>query len=349
VFSGFRTDQPPFITQNNLTTTVPPNNVSYTITIPIDNRDVERRDATYWRDSSGLGHMVSSVTNAMNNPNMSWLSPTPPSTTSEHNVNIIQLPYAQTTNPPRTVVQPNIMDSNGNIAISVVTHSLNGAANPYTQAFPGIAIFIPETGELVFHDADIDNLSGLSIVTSINGVFAGEPNPRVYFQTIDTTTWPQTFYNQNDQNIQFEVGTNVRMTINTQARDVAPWKMFADLKNFINFVNNIDVESWDNQIEAEQFFREALYQKFTDMMSQLEGHNQTFATEFTALGSRMNRIDLITNRLDENEDTFTALMSDNENLDIIEVAMRLSAAESLFQASLQVGARIAQISLVNYI
>ena len=73
------------------------------------------------------------------------------------------------------------------------------------------------------------------------------------------------------------------------------------------------------------------------------------STEFTTLGSRMNRIEMIGDRLEENEDTFRALMSDNENVDYVEAMMRLTAAEAVFQAAMNVGARVAQLSLVNFV
>jgi len=85
------------------------------------------------------------------------------------------------------------------------------------------------------------------------------------------------------------------------------------------------------------------------MISSMERHIQHSSTEYTTLGSRMNRVELISNRLLENRDTFTELMSENENVDFIEVMMRFNAAEAIFQAAMQVGARIAQVSIVNFL
>jgi len=209
---------------------------------------------------------------------------------------------------------------------------------------------------------------GVNIQYSVQGLFMGELNPRVFFDTVDFN-WPVLDANgdptgqfqrfsQDNQDMRFELGTNTRMTINTQARNAYPWQLFADLRTFIDLVDRVQLGDFtamspeDRAVaEAEErtLFAEGLYQKFTNMITLLERHMQTSTTEFTALGSRMNRVDLIATRLDENEDTFMALMSQNENVDYIEALMRFNAAEAVMQAAMQVGARIAQVSLVNFI
>jgi len=212
------------------------------------------------------------------------------------------------------------------------------------------------------------NRPGINIQYTVQGIFQGELNPLVFFNTIDFNrpildangdpTGQYQLFSQDNQNMQFELGTNTRMTINTQAKDAYPWQLFADMRTFIELIDRIELGDFSGltpeqraAAEAEErvIFAEGLYQKFTNMISLLEGHIQTTTTEFTALGSRMNRVDLIANRLDENEDTFIALMSQNENVDYIEALMRFNAAEAVLQAAMQVGARIAQVSLVNFI
>lgn len=67
------------------------------------------------------------------------------------------------------------------------------------------------------------------------------------------------------------------------------------------------------------------------------------------LGARENRLDLTADRLSSDYDNFTALMSDNEDVDEAEAIMNLQNAENVYQASLSGGARIIQTSLLDFL
>ena len=67
------------------------------------------------------------------------------------------------------------------------------------------------------------------------------------------------------------------------------------------------------------------------------------------LGARMNRVDLSSNRLDDDFVNFTRLMSLNEDVDMAEAIMNLSNEMSVYQASLATSAKVIQQSLVDYL
>jgi flagellar hook-associated protein 3 FlgL len=69
----------------------------------------------------------------------------------------------------------------------------------------------------------------------------------------------------------------------------------------------------------------------------------------SGVGARMNRLELTTNRLDDDYVGFTKLMSQNEDVDIAEAVMHLKSEEAVYQASLATGAKVIQPSLVDYI
>ena len=71
--------------------------------------------------------------------------------------------------------------------------------------------------------------------------------------------------------------------------------------------------------------------------------------EQTDLGARMNRLDLISARLNQDEGSYMKLMSDNEDTDMMEAIMFKSNAEAVYQASLKAGASIIQMTLSNFI
>ncbi|MDP4093187.1 MAG: flagellar hook-associated protein FlgL [Bacillota bacterium] len=67
------------------------------------------------------------------------------------------------------------------------------------------------------------------------------------------------------------------------------------------------------------------------------------------IGARQNRLDLTSNRLDNNDTNFTKLMSDNEDVDMAATIMNLQNEENVYRASLSGGARIIQPSLVDFL
>ncbi len=69
----------------------------------------------------------------------------------------------------------------------------------------------------------------------------------------------------------------------------------------------------------------------------------------SGVGARMNRLELSGNRLDDDSVGFTKLMSQNEDVDIAEVAMNLMNENTVYQASLATGAKVIQPSLVDYL
>jgi len=63
----------------------------------------------------------------------------------------------------------------------------------------------------------------------------------------------------------------------------------------------------------------------------------------------MNRVDLTSDRLDDDNVNFTKLMSKNEDVDIAESIMNLMNEENVYRASLATGARVIQPSLVEFL
>jgi flagellar hook-associated protein 3 FlgL len=69
----------------------------------------------------------------------------------------------------------------------------------------------------------------------------------------------------------------------------------------------------------------------------------------TDSGTRSARLDLISNRLLSQKTTFEVLKSENEDVDIAEVAIKLTSAELSYNAALMATGKISQTSLMNYI
>lgn len=67
------------------------------------------------------------------------------------------------------------------------------------------------------------------------------------------------------------------------------------------------------------------------------------------VGARANRIDLMENRISDLNTNLTSLDSKTEDADIAETITNLKSDESVYQASLSVGAKVIQPSLLDYL
>ncbi|MBB6732259.1 flagellar hook-associated protein FlgL [Cohnella zeiphila] len=67
------------------------------------------------------------------------------------------------------------------------------------------------------------------------------------------------------------------------------------------------------------------------------------------VGAVTNRVDLISSRVDSLNTSFTSMLANTEDADIAELATNLQAGQNVYQASLSVGSRLMQQSLVDYL
>lgn len=86
-----------------------------------------------------------------------------------------------------------------------------------------------------------------------------------------------------------------------------------------------------------------------DSIEDLDGHINNVINERADLGARMNRLELVENRLGEQEITATRMMSENEDIDYEEVITDLISQESVHRAALSAGARIIQPTLIDFL
>ena len=340
-FSGFRTNEPPVFVQKN--------NRSYNITQTFTVDDIEKTKS-YQKLATGAP-----------------VGTDPPLV---FNTSILKLPYANVTDLTvggYAVIPANITDT-------------GGGYNPYdsTNIPPGTVVYIIETGELVFNESDAAAFSpaGLDISYTKTGFEAGELNPIVYFNcTYYPDSGPSIAYNMDTQDIAYELSVNTNVNINSLAKNIYTDKMYADLNNLCGLLERISLsnpkqltEKYSNplygfnlsgdmlaqtvnrQVAAEKaILSDVLHDRFNNMLYICDRHIANISREQTDLGARMNRLDFISTRLDQDEGSYKKLMSDNEDTDMMESIMYKSNAEAVYQASLKAGAGIIQMTLSNFI
>ena len=98
-----------------------------------------------------------------------------------------------------------------------------------------------------------------------------------------------------------------------------------------------------------QRFMDVMHTAFTSILARHDDHTATMLRENTTLGSRLTRLEMTRERLETNRLSLTALMSENEDVDYLEVIMQMTAMEAVYSASMMAGSRIQQMTLADFI
>jgi len=180
-----------------------------------------------------------------------------------------------------------------------------------------------EAEQLQEHLIDIAN-------TNVNGKYI--------FNGTNTDTAPIT-KNENGEiqvehntgAVMIEVAHGTKLQVNVEGESIFPEDLFGDVKNFIEALESGNQEGMDQSIGV------------------LDENINRIIDERADLGARMNRLELVENRLSEQETIATKTMSDNEDIDFEEVITNLITQESLHRAALSAGSRIIQPSLIDFL
>ena len=85
------------------------------------------------------------------------------------------------------------------------------------------------------------------------------------------------------------------------------------------------------------------------ILGKIDIHLDRVLTAAGEIGGKTNRIEFISNRLEENKLTYTSLLSKVQDVDMAESIMFFKNLENVYRASLSVGSKVIQPSLVDFI
>jgi len=332
LFSGFRTDQPGTILRDD------PNLRFEDITQHFTSRNVENIHAIQ-RFEVGAEPVITEAS-------------------------VLKLPFTHIENVRVSV--------NGGAQIAATPRSIDDV-DAYRPG-PGEIFYIVETGEIVL-GSNFASADTFDVQYDKEGFNRGDLNPIVYFTVTDPSTTPPRTFSMEGQHIEYEFGIGTRFPINSLAKDVVSAHLVADLRSFVSTVLGAEVsersdimarlaadpdnadktqaelsQMADAQIaREEQMIMTALQSKFSNMIEIVQNHTSAVSRHQTDLGARMSRLDLVRDRLERDEMSLERVLSQNEDADLVEVAMRLSNAEAIYQASLMAGINMVQLSLANFL
>ncbi|EMI09504.1 flagellar hook-associated protein FlgL [Anoxybacillus gonensis] len=144
------------------------------------------------------------------------------------------------------------------------------------------------------------------------------------------TDGPPLTVNNNNDDFMVEVAKGVKLKINVTPDNVFNQGLFNTLQ----------------QIESELATPTG---NLDNLLSQLDGHINDVLAERAELGARVNRLELVEQRLSEQQLIAKRMISDNEDADIEKIITELKSQESVHRAALSVGARIIQPTLVDFL
>lgn len=255
------------------------------------------------------------------------------------------------------------------------------ANNPYQPAAGGIN-FIPETGELIIASDLYDTIrkaSEISVDYEKSSFRQNDLRPEHYFNCtkLDTSdpAAEKIVYTKEDQQMQYEVNFNQKLTINTQGSDAFTTNVSMMIDEVLEAVNAVKAVE-DSMAEVEKMLEDSTLTPA--QRSALEGIKEQLNSEFTLktslmteafergisttekeqevinialgdLGGRYNRLQLTDSRLSDQQVDFTDLLSRNEDVDLVDTIIKYSAAQTVYNASLSAASKLVQASLLDFL
>ena len=251
----------------------------------------------------------------------------------------------------------------------------------------GIA-YVPSTGELLFgkdYYGTFSETSNFQVSYEKSDWREDDINPVHYFECTETKDVgagkPPKVTNYNTgattqpQDIYYDVGFNQKIQVNTLASEVFTHDVQRDMDDFQRCLKQLqgietqisdikkkrdeyseDSDEYKNLTKkleaaekAQSYIRESIHTRFENQITKYQDYMDDNNIAITNNATRGSRLDLISTRLENQQATFKDLQTDNESIDVTQVAVELSSSELTYQAALMATGKIMQTNLMNYI
>lgn len=274
--------------------------------------------------------------------------------------------------------------SSADEAYKEMTKIENGSASA-THSAPA-AFYIPSTGEILLSSDISEKMSNLiadggsiSVEYEKNDWAEDDLNPVHFFECWNNADKTKAIHYNEDGDVEtqitYDVGYNQTIQVNTNAYEVfdpAINRDYDDLKYLVNEFATIESirEQYAEEMKANEsdktkyeaaklkydaadkaytYIRDAVSVRFGEQITKYQSYLDATNVAITKNGTRSTRLELISTRLSDQKSTFKELQENNEGIDMTEVAVKLTAAETTYDAALLATSKIMQNSLINYI
>ncbi|MGG1634790.1 flagellar hook-associated protein FlgL [Paenibacillus sp. NRS-1760] len=185
-----------------------------------------------------------------------------------------------------------------------------------------------------------------------NGEMTGEkPYPTMGVEgTADLTVDPPLLkaYQVNSDNgsIKYELSAGMKLGINITGNEVFG-------AGISPTATKAEIESSDNVFlllqRANDMLSSGDQNGISKLIGQVESRMNTMLTKRAEVGAKVNRIDIVQNRLSDIEINLKTVQAKTEDADMAEVITNMKTEENVYQASLSVGAQLIRPSLVDFL
>lgn len=177
------------------------------------------------------------------------------------------------------------------------------------------------------------------------------------------------------QDIEYDVGYNQTIRVNSTADQCFKHGIGREVDDLVNAMQDVlDLEALQTSMSKMMEAMEEGTEDYKILKNQMDALNKALTlakdkeqrmfeggiTAFqgylddaslciTECGTRSSKLELIKNRSQNQKTTFETLKSENEDIDITEVAIQLTSAELTYEAALMATGKVSQTTLLNYI
>ncbi|MBQ3105703.1 MAG: flagellar hook-associated protein FlgL [Lachnospiraceae bacterium] len=177
------------------------------------------------------------------------------------------------------------------------------------------------------------------------------------------------------QAIEYDVGLNQTIRVNTTADEVFYHAIGRDVDDMIRAMEDSATmlkvieeiegmlksgkytpdqqDTLNQQLEAAKKASALLNEKTQKLyeagITKMQGHLDNLNYAVTSVGTRSKRLELVSNRLMSQQTSYETLQSENEDVDIAEVAVQLTTADLTYNTALAATGKILQTNLMNFI
>lgn len=232
----------------------------------------------------------------------------------------------------------------------------------------------------------IANEGEIRITYEKNQWLKGDLRPEHYYACTTTEMidgqekkidYNQVYLGGNDvakQAIEYDVGFNQTIRVNSTADECFDPEIGREVDDLINALEDVqdmekvvtdlkaliakttdetDLETLNTRLDAANksltLMKDKSQKLFEHGITKMQGYLDDTNLALTNCGTRSSKLELIENRLKNQKTTFETLKSENEDIDITEVAIQLTSAELTYEAALMATGKVMQTTLLNFI
>ena len=179
-----------------------------------------------------------------------------------------------------------------------------------------------------------------------------------------------------DQSIKYQIGFDQNIQVNSYASDIFVTDIGRDIDEITDLAEKLSdvlekhdmlkemskdtVSYTDAQLDtikgelaaadkAKAYLTDQLQKTFSKYITKMQGYLDLANRAVAEIGNRGAQVELVANRLSDQQTTFKELQSNNEDADATEVAVQLSSAQVSYEAALMATGKMISTTLLNYL